>query len=438
MKKRPLALILTLLLVLTGCAAPAAGPSESNEPSKPDEPSKPNEPSHGAAKALSEGGTPVYDGPEIDLASDTRTALLDFSTTLLQGCQEDGKNMLLSPVSVLYALGMTANGASGDTLREMEAVFGTPVPVLNGYLCAYRNILPQEENSKLSIANSIWFRDMDGFTVSDAFLEANAGWYGAALYRAPFDEGTVRDINNWVSGNTDGMIDKILDRLEPETVMALINAVCFDAEWAVIYEDVDIHDGVFTREDGLQDSAELMYSQESLFLEGELCTGVRKPYRNGCSFVALLPNEGVSVDELLQSLTGEELLRILDTPLDIDVRTVLPKLKLDYSVSLKDVLAGMGMPSAFNPNTADFSGIGSMSDGSGLVISDVLHKTHIEVDERGTKAGAVTAVMVDTATAVMEPKPYREVVLDRPFLYLIIDDTAELPLFIGTCMGLEN
>ncbi len=436
MKKRLLALILTFLLALTGCAAPTEGPSKPNEPSQPNEPSKPDEPSHSVAEALSEGGTPVYDGPEIDLASDTRTALLDFSTVLLQGCQEDGKSMLLSPVSVLYALGMTANGAAGETLREMEDVFGTPVPVLNGYLCAYRNILPQEEDSKLSIANSIWFRDMDGFTVSDAFLEANAGWYGAALYRAPFDEGTVRDINNWVSENTDGMIDKILERLEPDTVMALINAVCFDAEWSVIYADIDIYDGVFTREDGSQDSAELMYSQESLFLEGELCTGVRKPYRNGCSFVALLPNEGVTVDELLRSLTGEELLRILDTPLEIEVRTVLPKFKLDYSASLKDVLAGMGMPSAFGPQ-ADFSGIGSLDDGSGLVISDVLHKTHIEVDERGTKAGAVTDVVV-ADTAVIEPEPYREVVLDRPFLYLIVDDTAELPLFIGTCMGLEN
>jgi serpin B len=145
-------------------------------------------------------------------------------------------------LSVLCALSMTANGAKNDTLSQMEQVFGMNIRDLNDYLLAYLSRLPAGSKYKLSPANSIWFKDTKSLTVNGDFLQLNADYYDASIYKAAFDEKTLKDINSWVEDKTDGMIPNILDRIHPSAVMYLINALAFDAEWANIYEENQIKD----------------------------------------------------------------------------------------------------------------------------------------------------------------------------------------------------
>ena len=162
--------------------------------------------------------------------------ITDFAVRLFKQANEGGKNTLLSPLSVLCALAMTANGAERETRGQMEAVLGMNVDELNLYLYSYINSLPQGEKYKLSVANSIWLKDTDGFSVNPSFLQANADYYKAQIYKSPFDKRTLRDINVWVRNQTDGMIPKIIDEIPSQALMYLINALAFEAEWLDIYE----------------------------------------------------------------------------------------------------------------------------------------------------------------------------------------------------------
>ena len=347
-------------------------------------------------------------------------------------------NVMLSPLSIQLALAMTANGAEGETLSQMSALLGgdIPLPVLNEYLYSYVNGLPSSAKYKLAIANSIWFRD-GRINVERDFLQTNADYYGAAAYRSPFDKQTVRDINRWVDQNTDGMIDNILDTIPESALMYLINAVMFDAEWQRIYEDTDIYDGYFTTEDGQRQKTELMRSGEGRYIETEGAVGFVKNYNGGkYAFAALLPDEGISLSEYISSLSAEELKAALD---DVQYRTVIahtPKFSYEYSLVMNDVLIGLGMTDAFVGSLADFDALGKAVSGYNIYISEVIHKTYISVDERGTRAGAVTMVGMDEATSA-EPTEIITIKLDRPFLYMIIDTSTNIPIFIGTLDSIE-
>lgn len=364
-------------------------------------------------------------------------AITDFAIRLFQESAPADSNTLLSPISVLYALAMTANGAKEDTLAQMEQTFGVPMDVLNNYLHAYAKSLSSGEKYKLNIANSIWFREDDFLTVNQEFLQTNADYYNADLYQVPFDNNTLKEINAWVNESTDEMIPTILNQIPNEAIMYLINAVAFDAEWQTIYEEYDVRDGIFTKEDGSTQNIELMYSSEDRYLEDENATGFIKYYKDRkYAYVALLPKEGVSIADYAASLSGEHLNELLENPETVEVKAAIPKYESEFSIEMGAVLKNMGIKDAFDYNNADLSGIGSSTRGN-LYISNVLHKTFISVDEKGTKAGAATAVAVYDCTA-MAPREYKTVYLDRPFVYLLIDCENNLPIFIGTVMEIEN
>ena len=361
-------------------------------------------------------------------------AATDFALRLFRASNEKGKNTLISPLSVLCALSMTANGAKGETREQIEATLGMPIEELNLYISNYMNSLPNTEKYKLHLANSIWFTDDERFTVNEDFLQINADYYGAGAYKAPFDDSTLEDINNWVKKETDGMIPKVLDEIPPEAVMYLVNALAFEAEWAEIYNEYAVSDGTFTKEDGTKQSVEFMYSDESTYLEDDKAIGFKKYYKDRkYSFVALLPNEGVSVDEYIASLDGESLNALLSNAKNTSVSAKMPKFETGYDVEMSKVLQSMGMIDAFDGNKADFSGLGTSSAGN-LRINRVIHKTFISVAEKGTKAGASTVVEVTDESAPMEVK---RVFLDRPFVYMLVDCENNLPFFIGTMMDVE-
>ena len=363
--------------------------------------------------------------------SQMRLAVDLFQASVLESKDE---NVLISPLSIQLALAMTANGADGDTKAEMEALLGGEISLenLNEYLCSYVNNLPSAEKYKLQIANSIWFRDNEGrLQVEKDFLQKNADYYGAQAYKAAFDDQTMKDINNWVKDHTDGMIDSILDQIDEDAVMYLINALVFDAEWQHVYDKSDVYKGKFTNIDGAEKQVDMMHSEETVYLQDENATGFMKPYSGSkYNFAVLLPNEGVDIYEYIAGLTGESLMETLSTPQLGMVMATLPKFSYEYELTMNDVLKELGMPSAFSGDTADFSKMAHSSRGN-IYIGDVLHKTFISVDELGTKAGAVTKVQMNDECAVMSEWV---VTLNRPFVYMIIDNETKLPVFIGTVM----
>lgn len=358
-----------------------------------------------------------------------QTANIDFALRLFRASNESGRNTLISPLSVSMALAMTANGAKGETLAQMETTLGMSLDELNAYYLAYRQEL--ENSEVLRLANSIWFTDHEGFTVNQSFLQTNANYYGAGAFRAPFDETTVKDINNWVKEHTNGMIPEILDEIPADAVMYLVNALAFEAKWEEEYEKSAIRSGSFTCANGTERSVEYLWSNESKYLETEQATGFLKSYKGGrYAFAALLPQEGVSPAELLNGLSGESLYALLSEPQTEDVEVALPKFEASYDTMLSDVLKDMGMALAFDGERADFSGLGT-STGGNISIGRVLHKTYLSVDETGTKAAAATVVEM-RAESIAEPG--KQVILDRPFVYMIVDTETNLPLFIGTML----
>lgn len=357
--------------------------------------------------------------------------VIDFAVRLFKAGEKSGGNTLISPLSVLYALAMTANGAKGQTLEQMENAFGISVADLNLYLYGYKQGLAQGENYKASIANSVWFKDDERLTVNQSFLQTNADYYGASAYKAPFDEQTLSDINNWVNRNTNGLIPKILNEIPEETIMYLVNTLAFEAEWRSYYSDSQVKKGEFTKEDGTKQNAEFMYETKSWYCSGENAVGFKKNYWNGYSFVAILPNEGISVSDYVASLTGDSLIEFLKTTKSAITYTSLPKFKTEYGVEMSDILKSMGITDAFDYRSADFSGLGTYSDAE-IFISSVLHKTAISVDEKGTKAAAVTIVEGGAGASAPPPEETKYIYLDRPFVYMIIDNKNSVPLFIGT------
>ena len=375
-------------------------------------------------------------GDAADLTDVSDAAVTDFAIRLFKESMADGENTLISPLSVLVALSMTANGADNETLSQMEAVLGMPIDQLNTWISTYMANLPEEEKYKLSLANSIWFTDDERFTVNQDFLQTNADYYGADIYRAPFDDDTCKDINKWVKDNTDGLIKNILDQIPKEAVMYLINALAFDAEWQDIYFESQVREGEFTTENGEKRNVDMMYSEENKYLEDKHATGFIKYYKDRkYAFAALLPKEGTTVSEYIASLDGEHLNNLLTNAKSAFVNTSIPKFETEYDVEMSAVLSGMGMPDAFSGATADFSKLGHSTAGN-IFINRVLHKTFISVDDRGTKAGAATVVEMNDECALIIEDP-KQVFLDRPFVYMLIDCETNQPFFIGTMMDVE-
>lgn len=370
---------------------------------------------------------------DIDLTGDDSEAIAGFSVELFQNTVSADGNPLISPLSVLCALAMTVNGAKGETLAQMEDIFGIPVQELNEYLHAYMDILPSGDKYKVSLANSIWFKDDDRLKVEQDFLQNNADYYGASIYKTAFDNATLKDINGWVSNKTDGMIEDILDRIPDGAVMYLINALAFDAEWQNIYKENEVKDGIFTAESGQAKNVEMMYGSEYMYLDDGNATGFIKYYADRkYAFAALLPNEDVSVSDYIASLTGGGLLSTLRNAQSVPVNTAIPKFESKYSLEMSDMLIRMGMNDAFDADLADFTGLGVYDNGNqNIFINRVIHKTYIAVDEKGTKAGAATVVEMAAGSAAIEPEEIKTVCLDRPFVYLLIDCETNLPLFIG-------
>lgn len=362
-----------------------------------------------------------------ELSIETQKAITNFAIEMFKGSLSDD-NMMISPISIVNALAMTSNGAVGETLTQMESVFGTSVSELSAYLKNYNADIENAEKNSVNLANSIWFKDSERFEIKQEFLQTNKDYFDADIYKSQFDKQTLVDINNWVCENTDGMIENILDEVPENAIMYLINALSFDAEWDEIYKEMNINEGEFFNKNSSISQVEFMTSEEQKVFELDNGIGFIKPYKNNeFSFVGILPNENSSVEELVVELKNIDVNEMLSSAKIETTDVVLPKFSMDYSTELTDLLVNMGMELAFDSNNAEFSEL-AVGDGN-IYIGQVLHKTYINVDEKGTQAGASTAVEMLMKMAM--PIPKNEIRLNRPFIYMIIDNNNNIPLFFG-------
>ena len=365
---------------------------------------------------------------------DTFTAAqMDFALKLLQGSYA-GDNTLVSPLSATVALSMLANGAGGQTLDQIEEVLcgGASVSDWNEYLKYYVNSLPTTDTVKLLQANSVWYDQNVNLSLNHGFLQTVADYYTAELYAAPFNEATKNAINDWISRNTDGLIENALEKMEG--VMCLINALVFDGNWAEPYRETSIYGNIFSAADGSAQTVDMMFSTENLYLESDTAKGFMKLYDGGdYAFVAILPNEELTLTEYLETLTTEELSALLNGATHTDVRAGLPQFECEYTFYLDDILRELGMTDAFDPDLADLSPM-TTSMSRDLFVSSVLQKTRITVDAKGTKAAASTIITLEPECEPLAP--VTSVILDRPFLYMIVDTQTNLPIFIGTVTDL--
>ena len=358
-------------------------------------------------------------------------AQTDFAVRLFQRALKKGENSLVSPLSVMLALSMSANGANAETLEEMERVLGgIEIAELNEYLAQYAKKLAESEKSELEFANSVWIRDNFAKLVEEAFLQKCVDNYGADVFTAPFDQGTADKINAWVGEKTHGLVDRLIEKIADNTSLFVINALFFEAEWQNKYKTNEIGSGSFKAINGKKHSVTMMNSVESRYLEDENAVGFIKPYSDErFAFAALLPKEGVNVFDYIESLSGERLSGILNGAEYTQVIAAMPKFSFENNIKLKDALKAMGMELAFDRINADFSNlIGAGSVDGNTYIGEVHHGAKIEVTEQGTRAGAATAVEFLTDGAAF---PQRVITLDRPFVFMIIDTETNIPLFIG-------
>lgn len=367
---------------------------------------------------------------EKGLVSDEfKAAMADFSMSLFKGIiTKDSENDLVSPLSAIICLAMIANGADGDTRSQMEAVFGMDIATLNECLYAYTSSLYSSGDCKLNLADSIWFRDeKSGLHVNESFLQTNANWYDAQIYAAPFDDTTLKDINNWCKKHTGGMIEKMIDEIPADTVMYLINALSFDAKWEGKYEKGDVQDGTFKNYDGTTASVKMLSSEEGVYLTGEGVIGFAKKYSGGAySIVALLPDEGADIYEYIASLDGGLWMSLWESRQSTAVRVKMPEFTYSAKMKLNDTLSALGMTDMFSGDAADFSNLGYSEIGN-IYCSSVEQKVFIQVDRHGTKAAAITWGNIKNESAPIMPY----VALDRPFVFAIADNATGLPLFVG-------
>ena len=371
-----------------------------------------------------------------EVSEEFRAAYTDFALKLM--CESrsefEGDALLISPLSAMIALAMTANGAEGDTLAEMEKVLGgLAIEKLNEQLFNYTSSLISTNDAKFNLANAIWVTNDKSFSINKNFVNTVENTFDADIVSANIPK-SVGDINNWAKEETFGMIDEILseDSVDPETVMVLLNALALDALWADQTDDYACFEDVFNG----KEKATFMWSDCDGYIEGKNEVGIVKNYRGGhYAFLALLP-EGDAYN-YAAALDGETFLKLYDKRKKaqynaVEISAKMPHFSFECTVGLVEVLSKMGMPSAFSGATADFRGLGTSSKGN-LFIDNAIQKTFIELDNSGTRAAAVTAITMVPECAPAEKIEYYRVELDRPFVYAIIDTENGLPIFVGVC-----
>jgi len=327
---------------------------------------------------------------------------------------------------------MTYNGAQGETRTEMEKAMKlsglTPEQINNSHKALVAALQSSDPEVVLEIANAIYYKQ--GFTVLPDFILTNRNFYNAEVNALNFGNTAeaLKTINRWVAQKTYDKIPTILDKIAPQTAMILLNAIYFNGIWKTKFDKKETHNYPFYLADGTKSDVPTMKLETSLeYTSNDLFSAVNLPYGNGqFQMTVLLPTQGKTTKNLIAELNTNNWHEWMKSFKSNNCVVTMPRFKFSWDMELNDVLKTMGMPKPFTP-MADFSGI--CKDG-GLCIDKVIHKTYIDVNETGTEAAAVTAVVM-IFTSSLEPDLRKYFTVNRPFLFAITEKTTGAILFIG-------
>lgn len=347
--------------------------------------------------------------------------------------EEGNKNIFVSPLSVSVALTMTYNGAGGTTKEAMAKVLEFGNMSLEKVNQEYSNLMESLENAdeqvSIMIGNSIWVTKEFEPIVKSSFIERVKTSYDSEIFTRDFgNPQTVNEINGWVDENTEGKITEVIQKIDPELVMFLVNAIYFKGDWVTQFDEAKTQKEDFFLPEGNAVEADMMSTSGNFsYYSGENFQAVRLPYgRDKIAMYIFLPHENVSLDSFIANLsqtTHEEYVNRFRHEGDLIIK--LPKLTVEYGVKrLNRVLEKLGMEIAFVPNVANFSGIASTAP-ENLYISYVDHKAVVEVNEKGTVASAATIVGIGLTSL---PPSFT---VNRPFFFEIRDDRSGSILFMG-------
>lgn len=353
----------------------------------------------------------------------------EFAFDLLKKTILDSQetNIIVSPLSVSIALGMAWNGANGQSKSEMETALnmsGLSVADINEYYKVMQTNLPAiDPTTKLSIANSLWYRT--GFPVKTDFLKVNSDFFYAEVRELDFAQLWAKDtINNWCSRKTNKLIPTIIDEISQDAMLYVINAVYFKGIWRSKFDKTKTTVADFTNEVGQTVKVNMMYQKDTFaYYSDNTAHYLDMPYGNNAfSMTVILPLENKITTDVLNLLTLENWNTTLDKMIETQVLLSLPRFKVENKFTLNEVLKNMGMNLAFTEN-ADFSNISDIN----LLITKVLHKTYIAVDEVGTEATAVTSIGFETTSMPIYPI----FTVNKPFVFVIREKSTGVILFIG-------
>ncbi len=353
----------------------------------------------------------------------------DFDYNLIHLVNKNTKNYLISPYSIGYALSMLKDGAKDETLTQLNELLG------NTKYDKFENV-----EDRIGIANAIFIKNIYKDDISSNYLNTLKNKYDSEII---FNELLNADpINNWVKNKTYNMIDKVIETIDKDFVLGLVNAIAIDVEWKTKFEEENTYDGTWNNDKKVS----MMHSSNSVtYIENNKAKGIIKDYKKygdtELEFIAILPND--NLQEYINNFNKEELDSILSNKKvpdsNLDIKLTIPKFSYDYQYEkLKDDLISIGVVDVFDGTKSNLRNMLTDDSILQLYASDVIHKTHIELSESGTKAAAVTFIPIFKNTAMPQEKEVINIVFDRPFLYIIKDKNSDNIWFFGTVYNPEN
>ena len=343
-------------------------------------------------------------------------------------------NIFISPLSISMALGMTYNGAAGETKEAMHNTLQYGNLSDEGINKSYKNLIELliqlDQKVTFDIANSIWYR-YPGFQVEEDFINVNKEYFDALVRGIDFNDPSTADtINKWIEDNTNGYIKDMVDKpINPLTVMFLINAIYFKGTWTYEFNEEDNKDDYFYLSDGSQIECKMMsHKNEYKYFADDLMQVIDLPYGDGLfSMTIILPKYKVDIDSLICSINEETWNSWMNKFSKQEVNLFLPKFKIEYFIGKKliEVLTTLGMGIAFDPDSADFSEITKLDQ---IWIEEIKHKTYVEVNEEGTEASAATVVEMWRSEGG-EKEIFMKI--HRPFIFEIRENESGTILFVG-------
>lgn len=366
------------------------------------------------------------------IVAEHREENMKLSVELLKGSNVECENNVISPLAVQMAMGFAINGARGVTQSAIIDKLGMETSVLNNYLKTYIEEAPKDVRGNINFVNAIWLNSINtGLGLNSSYKDRVQEYLNAEVKQEPFSAGCEDVINGWVAEATDEMVNKVVNKVDVADWFYTINVATFDMDWQTTYNVNDIEKKTFNNAKKTTTDAEMMSSVESLYIEDNGATGfIKNYYIPRYKFIAILPDEKSTLEEYVNNLDYRKLIKLLEGAENINVKATIPSFVTYKTVDVSRTLASIGLSSIYKAD-ADFSGM--LKEGMATRLWKMYHTSKITVGKKSTE-GVITSNVSNNKKKNLSYD--KEVVLDRPFLYMIFDSEESIPIFIGTMNNL--